>query len=300
MADDPMSARLDVRAVQAWRRRLARAPADAEAPWLPQEVARRMHERLTLIRHQPSHWLDASGAAGLGVDHLPRAYPKARGTVLEDDPTAAARLRAAASRPWWRGFGAPPRWAVVGPAEARPDRVGMVWSNLALHWDADPPATLAHWRACVAPGGFVMFSTLGPDTLRELRALYRVQGWGAMAADPVDMHDLGDMLAHAGFADPVMDQEVLTLTWLDPDRLIADLRAWGVNAAPARFAGLRTPTWWARWRDAVRGLAGPDGRIRLSIEVAYGHAFQVERTARGAALGSIGVEALRATARRRP
>jgi malonyl-CoA O-methyltransferase len=88
------------------------------------------------------------------------------------------------------------------------------------------------------------------------------------------MHDLGDMLVHAGFADPVMDQETLTLVWESPDALLGELRALGGNAAPGRFAGLRTPRWRARLGDALAALAGPDGRPRLSFEIVYGHAFK--------------------------
>jgi malonyl-CoA O-methyltransferase len=93
-------------------------------------------------------------------------------------------------------------------------------------------------------------------------------------ADFVDMHDLGDMLVHAGFADPVMDQEVLTLTWDDPEALLRELHGLGANASPDRFAGLRTPRWRERLLAGLREMASPDGRIHLQFEVAYGHAFK--------------------------
>lgn len=250
-----------------------------------------------MIRAKPGVWVDASGDGGAGVARLRLAYPASAGVVIHDDAEAADRARAARRRPWWR-FGRDE--GVVrdlGPRDAWPTEVGLVWSNLALHWDPDPPATFERWRRAVAPGGFVMFSVLGPGTLRELRALHADRGWGTIGVEFVDMHDLGDMLVHAGFADPVMDQETLTLTWDDPQRLLSDLRAWGVNASPDRSQGLRTPRWLAGWKDAVAALADPQGRIRLSVEVAYGHAFQVDRPARAPGTGSISVEALRATAR---
>jgi malonyl-CoA O-methyltransferase len=299
MADATAPERLDAQAVQAWRRRAVRGLMRGEVPWLYDEVARRLQERLAIIRLRPRLWLDASGALGLGVERLRQAYPEARGAVAEPDPAAAGYLRAAWRRPWWRRLGGQETPTVLEAGASWPPGVELVWSNLALHWDPDPPSTIARWHAGAAAGGFVMFSTLGPDTLRELRTLHAGLGWGPIGADPVDMHDIGDMLVQAGFADPVMDQEVLTLTWSDAVRLVADLRAWGVNAAPGRFDGLRTPRWAARWREALGSLAGPDGRLRLSIEVAYGHAFKVDRAPRGVPTGAISVEALRATARER-
>jgi malonyl-CoA O-methyltransferase len=93
-------------------------------------------------------------------------------------------------------------------------------------------------------------------------------------ADLVDMHDLGDMLVHAGFADPVMDQVALTLTWASPEALLTELRSLGSNAHPQRFAGLRTPRWRDRLHAALRERAGADGRISMTFEVVYGHAFK--------------------------
>ena len=101
------------------------------------------------------------------------------------------------------------------------------------------------------------------------------RGWEAPGAPFVDMHDLGDMLIDAGFADPVMDQERLTLTWDSPQALLAELRQLGANASPTRFAGLRTPRWNARLHAALATLAAADGRIAMSFEVVYGHAFKV-------------------------
>ncbi|HLO93533.1 MAG TPA: biotin synthase, partial [Burkholderiaceae bacterium] len=122
--------------------------------------------------------------------------------------------------------------------------------------------------------GFLMFSCLGPDSLVELVRLYESLGWGRPLPAWVDMHDLGDMMVEAGFADPVMDQERLRLTWSEPEKLLADLRALGGNVSPARFPGLRTPRWRARLLAALEGLRGPDGLIALSLELVYGHAFK--------------------------
>ena len=144
---------------------------------------------------------------------------------------------------------------------------------MMLHAVPDPERVMQQWRRALAVDGFLMFSTLGPDTLAGMRALYSGAGWGMAHAPFTDMHDLGDMLVGAGFADPVMDQERLTLTWATPEALLAELRTLGTNADPARFGGLRTPRWRTRLLGALRERAGSDGRIALEFELVYGHAF---------------------------
>jgi malonyl-CoA O-methyltransferase len=116
------------------------------------------------------------------------------------------------------------------------------------------------------------------------------------------MHDLGDMLVAAGFADPVMDQERLSLTWATPEALLGELRTLGGNADPARFAGLRTPRWRARLLDALRERAGADGRITLEFELVYGHAFNPPPRAKLTGETHVPLDDLRAMVRsgRRP
>ena len=124
----------------------------------------------------------------------------------------------------------------------------LLWANMMLQWVADPPSAFARWHRALVVDGFVMFSCVGPDTLRELREVYAELGLGPATPAFVDMHDLGDMLVHAGFADPVMDMERLTLTWDTPAALLAELRSLGRNTHAARHAGLRTP----RWKSALQ------------------------------------------------
>jgi malonyl-CoA O-methyltransferase len=145
---------------------------------------------------------------------------------------------------------------------------------MMLHAVPDPPRLIERWHRLLAVDGFVMFSCLGPGTLRELRALYEGLGWPAPTPDYIDMHDLGDMLVHAGFADPVMDQETLTLRWDSAEALLAEVRMLGGNTAPDRFAGLRTPHWRARLLRELESLRGAGGKLGLSFEIAYGHAFK--------------------------
>ena len=249
-----------------------------EEPWLHAEVARRMAERLPLFRVQPQRVVQWWGPAG-GHAMLREAYPGAE--IIVAAPSVARVAEAGVdnpARPWWRRLGAAAsKNAAAAPArdDAMPEAMSqLLWANMVLHAAPELATLLARWHAALAVEGALMFSTIGPDTLRELRDLYRDEGWGPHAAEPIDMHDIGDALVHAGFADPVMDQERLTLHWADPAALLAELRGLGINAAPTRHAGLRAPRWLAKLQDALRARAR-DGRIALTFEIVHGHAFKV-------------------------
>jgi malonyl-CoA O-methyltransferase len=123
--------------------------------------------------------------------------------------------------------------------------------------------------------GFLMFSCLGPDTLKELRALYAALGWPPATHEFTDMHDWGDMLVHGGFAEPVMDMERITLAFDTPERLLQELRELGANLHPGRFAALRGRRWHAALlREIDKQLRGADGKLTLTFEVIYGHAIK--------------------------
>lgn len=294
-ATDLSARRLDPVAVRAALRRLARAP---EPPWLHAEVARRMAEKLQVILHRPELVIDWWSGLGAGAALLAQAYPKARRVLVEPDATWAARSREQAQRPWWsteRWTGAPVE--VVTADAAIPPGAGLVWANMMLHAVVDPTALIAQWQQLLRADGFVMFSCLGPGTLRELRTLYERLGWPAPTPGFVDMHDFGDMLVHAGFADPVMDQETLTLRWSSPRALLAELRAMGGNTAPDRAAGLRTPRWRDRLERELESLAAPDGTLGLSFEVAYGHAFKAAPRLRAGEATTVSLDDMRAMVR---
>ncbi|MES3001877.1 MAG: biotin synthase [Pseudomonadota bacterium] len=247
--------------------------APAKSPWLHEEVARRMADRLEWIKLQPkawAHWEPVRG--GLEAQALiERRYPRAECFVAEDNRRLTGGVAATASRPWWR--------RLIGPAihtGPLPEAgVQMLWANMALHMSAQPMDLIGQWHRALQPDGFLMFSCLGPDTLRELRALYRGIGWPPPAHEFTDMHDWGDMLVESGFAEPVMDMERITLTWQTPGRLLEELRELGANLHPARFAALRGRGWRARLEgELMRTLAQPDGRLPLTFEIIYGHAVK--------------------------
>jgi malonyl-CoA O-methyltransferase len=293
--DETSARRLDAGAVRAALRRLARTP---EPPWLHGEIARRMGEKLELILLKPERVIDWWSTLGAGAGLLGAAYPKAELLRVEPDATWAERARAQASKPWWN----PARWvdsaplAIVETDEIAPG-AGLVWANMMLHAVVDPVALIERWHSLLRVDGFVMFSCLGPGTLRELRTLYGRLGWPAPTPGFIDMHDLGDMLVQAGFADPVMDQETLTLRWPGAKALLAELRSLGGNAAPDRTPGLRTPRWRAVLERELQSLAAPDGSIGLSFEVAYGHAFKAAPRLRAGEATTVSLDDMRAMVR---
>jgi len=267
----PAAGWLDRPAARRARARAALRGMDRDS--LAEEISRRMLERLEYIKLAPQRILDVGGdAAGLCA-----RYPAANAVSVGAAPAGLASER----RIGWGArirslFTALPACAVVADAGRLPLASGscdLVWSNLALAHSDDPAAVLHEWSRVMATDGLLMFSSLGPDTLKELRA--------AFADDPqphvhpfVDMHDLGDILVAAGFADPVMDMEVVTLTYPRFEALIADLRASGrVNSLAARRRGLTSRRVWDRARQAYADIAR-EGRVPASFEIVYGHAWK--------------------------
>ena len=239
------------------------------SPWLNEEVARRMEERLAWIKLQPAQWAHWAPLRGGLQAHelLVKRYPGAHCFVIENVPILAQATSKALGKPWWQ----PSRWT-ASPVrfEAPPDSsVQMVWANMALHMASDPQTMIAQWHRALSVDGFVMFSCLGPDTLHELRGLYQALGWAPPAHEFTDMHDWGDMLVAAGFAEPVMDMERITLTFKSPQRLLDELRGLGRNLHVGRFAGLRGRRWHKKLLQALESLP-----LQLTFEVIYGHAFR--------------------------
>ena len=237
-----------------------------DAPWLHQECARRLAERVAVFRRAPARVIDWSGPGGAPATVLAQACAQARiDRVGATTPAAPQR--------WWQRL-RPAGAALLAPEAVAEQAYDLGWSVMALHWASDPAQTLRNWRRALSPDGALLFSTLGPATLAGLRELYAQAGWGSPMAPLVDMHDLGDMLVEAGFDGPVMDQETLTLTWTSPQAALHELRSLGANLDPQRFAGCRTPRWHARLLDALAARRGPDGRVALSFELVYGHAIR--------------------------
>ena len=299
MADNDRASgrRLDGVAVDRALRRLAAAP---EPPWLHREVARRLAERLAPMRAQPPRILDWWAGVGGGASALRARYPKAKIVAVEADARWHGSRAGAARKSWWPFGGSAPSALLATDDDALLGRAQLVWANMVLHGVADPPALFGRWQGLLEVDGLVVFSCLGPGTLQGLRDLYASEGWPAPTPGFIDMHDLGDMLVEAGFADPVLDQETLTLSWSSGEALLAELHQLGGNAAPERFRGLRTPAWRRRLLSALEARQAGDGRIALQFEVAYGHAFKAAPRLRPGEPVTVSLEDMRAMVRRPP
>jgi malonyl-CoA O-methyltransferase len=225
-----------------------------------------MAERLALIRRKPQRvvdwWAHAGGSDAALRAALPDARIECRGPLPPVDATPM---------PWWRRF-----WNSPATGEQPQAPADLVWANMLLQHESDPMALMRQWHTALGQQGFLMFSTLGPGSLTGLRSLYRSQGWGPPMADLVDMHDIGDMLVEAGFADPVMDQEIVRLTWSSPEAALQELHGLGSNANPVRWPGLRTPRWKHQLTQALMDDTVPVGeaRVVMEFELVYGHAFK--------------------------
>ena len=256
--------------------RWIRLPAP-DSPWLHEEVGRRMEERLQWIKLQPRIWADWEPTRGGLSAHaaVARRYPGSECFVVEANAQRAELAQRVLRKPWWSRS----RWAGPAPRfDLPPDGTAqMLWANIALHMAADPQDLIAQWHRTLGADGFLMFSCLGPDTLRELRHLYQTRGWPPPAHEFTDMHDWGDMLVNAGFAEPVMDMERITLTFETAERLLGELRQLGRNLHSGRFAALRGKRWRAQLLQALLAqapaLARPE-KLCLTFEVIYGHALK--------------------------
>ena len=296
---EPDPSAIDPRAV---RRHFARAAATYDAAAvLQREVGARMMERLDVMRLAPAAILDAGCGTGEALPELGARYPQARRVAVDIawPMLAAARARTRTRRSLvdrllsplrGRAAGAPS--LVCADVAALPfaaGAFGLVWSNLALQWVAELAPAIAEFHRVLQTGGLVTFTTFGPDTLKELRAAFAGVDAHPHVVRFTDMHDIGDMLVEAGFADPVMQMEIVTLTYSDARSMVRDLKAIGAtNAAQGRRRGLTGRRRFERALAALDAMPGrtAEGRIPATFEVIYGHAWKaaLRRTAEGHAI----------------
>jgi len=276
-----LSAPIDLARVRELFARPARvAPSD----FLRREVAQRMHERLSLVKLVPKQVLDAGCGAGADLALLQKTYPAAQIVGL-DGAEAMAR---AANKPAPSTRSLNQMLSRFLPSKAGVDiacgdfgnlpfganSLDLLWSNLALHWHPQPDRVFAEWRRTLRVDGLLMFSSFGPDTFTELRAAFAELDLHTHALPFVDMHDFGDQLVEAGFSTPVMDMERITVTYDTTAALLADVRALGGDPLDTRRRGLIGRAAWQRMLDALESKRRPDGKLGLTFEVIYGHAFR--------------------------
>lgn len=235
---------------------------------LQYEVADRLLERLEVLKLEIRTVLDVGCGTGYCTRALGKNYKRAEVIGLD---LAPAMVNIAKGQNTWRRKD---RY-LVGDAERLPiasSSVDLVFSNLALQW-CNPDAVFSEFARVLRPGGTILFSTFGPDTLRELR-----QAWGEVNDAPhvhdfIDMHDLGDALMRAGLIEPVMDRENLVLDYADVSAMMKDIKGVGAhNVAPKRARGLSGKSTFTRFKTAYEALAN-NGRIPATYEAIYGHAW---------------------------
>lgn len=257
----------------------ARAARFSDHAALLTEIARRMLDRLDYIRLAPTRVLDVGCGAGGTRAALAARYPDADwlGIDVSERMLRTATAPLSSVRRMRRWFAGRRDLRVVGDGGRMPlpdDSVDLVLSNLMLHWHPQPHQVLPEWKRVLRADGLLMFSCFGPDTLKELRAAAVEALPRAQPMPFVDMHDFGDMMVASGFATPVMDVEVLTLTYPSPRALLIEVRALGGNPRSDRWPALPSTRQARTLLSALEARRGADGRIPLTFEVAYGHAWK--------------------------
>ena len=248
------------------------APDYDDSAVLQREINQRMFDRLQYIRLEPARILDIGCGTGIAIDLLQKRYPKSELVALD---FAMPMVEMAVRRGRWlkrpRGI-----CADMEQLPLRDGAVDLIYSNVALQWCTDVDKTFREFRRVLRPGGLLMFSTFGPDTLREVR-----DAWASVDGDShvtpfADMHDIGDSLMRTGFAEPVMDAEWINLTYENVDGLMRDIKAIGAhNVTSKRSRGLTGKGRMQQFRDAYEAFRA-DGRLPSTWEVVYGHAWAPE------------------------
>jgi len=261
------------------------AAADAydEHAILQHEVAQRLLSRLDWLKVEPQTILDLGAGTGQPTGELMKRYPSAQVIALDLSPAMLRRTRKRGR--WLRRPG-----VVCGNSQQLPladASVDMVFSSLSLQWCDQPEKAFAEIRRVLKPDGVILFSTFGPDTLKELRSSWAAVDGNHHVHAFLDMHDIGDIIVHAGLQEPVMEREVITLTYDTVRAVMRDLKYIGAsNALQSRSRGLlgrhrfeQVEQAYEQWRV--------EGRLPASYEVVYGTAWSGQTVRDGMATISI-------------
>ena len=234
-----------------------------DADFFCAEVRQRLADRLDLFQLEPDCILDLGAATGLATEALHQRFPQTE--IIELD-VSLNMLRQPASVT---------RNVVCADAHRLPfadDSIDMVFANLLLPLSQAPEQLFTEIKRVLKHPGLFLFSSLGPDTLKEIRKAWLNIDTHEHVQQFADMHNVGDALVKAGFADPVLDVEMLTINYREPARLVDDLRAVAAtNRSPARAPGLTTPRRWQRFVEALQ--RDSEDRIPVSFEIVCGQAW---------------------------
>jgi len=245
---------------------------------LQKEVRQRMFDRLDLVKISPERILDAGCGTGHASQSLAKRFPASK--IVSLDIAMGMLQQTLQMRPvLQRLLGLSKQSLLCADIENLPiasSSLQLVWSNLAIQWCNDLDATFSEMHRVLQPEGLVMFSTFGPDTLKELRAAASVDAEHVHVSRFIDMHDIGDALVRAGFTAPVLDVERFTLTYDDVMGVMRDLKAIGAhNATAGRNRGLLGRGFLQQLTTNYESFR-QDGKLPATYEVVYGHAWKPE------------------------
>ncbi len=241
---------------------------------LQKEIGKRLLERLDVIKIQPKRILDVGCGTGAWNNDLAQRYKGVEIISLDIAPGMINYARNQLSA-WTRRFGK--RRFICADAEQLPiadNSIDMIVSNATIQWCQDLDAAFAEFQRVLRPGGLVMFTTFGPDTLTELRQAWATVDDAVHVNAFIDMHDIGDALIRARTSDPVMDTENITLTYGDAKTLMRELKGIGAhNVTAGRNHGLTGKTKFKNMLSAYEQFRRDDHTLPVTYEVVYGHAW---------------------------
>ncbi len=277
---------------------------------LQKQVREEMLNRLDLVKINPRVILDAGCGTGIASHALQSRFSKSQ--VISLDFAFPMLQRTRKTRDGYRSkhqlferqikclfssllngnlfgnslFGNAKQRLICADIEALPlasASTGLVWSNLAIQWCNDLDAALQEFHRVLQPEGLLMFSTFGPDTLKELRVATGAASGNAYTSVSrfIDMHDIGDAMVRAGFNAPVLDVERFTLTYDDVKSVMRDLKCIGAhNATDGRARGLLGRSFFAKleaqYEQFRQGSKSAGGKLPATFEVVYGHAWRAK------------------------
>ncbi len=254
---------------------------------LQKQVREEMLNRLELVKINPQFILDAGCGTGLASHALQKRYAKSQVVSLDFAHQMLQKTRKTSSS-LGLGYqiksllGGKKQNLLCADIEALPladSSVGFIWSSLAIQWCNDLDAALQEFHRVLQPEGLLMFSTFGPDTLRELRTASDAATHNSYTSVSrfIDMHDIGDALVRAGFSAPVLDVERFTLTYDDVKSVMRDLKSIGAhNATDGRARGLLGRSYFARLEAEYEQFRQLDGKLPATFEVVYAHAWRAK------------------------
>jgi len=256
------------------------APHYDEAALLQHEVGRRFIEQLPLFKIEPQRILDLGCGTGQISHALTDYYPKASITALDIAEGMVKSSRERIKQPGFTLWNRPRHHFLVADAESLPfadNSFELIASNLTFQWCADLPHLFAEIQRVLTPGGLLLFTTLGPDTLKELRASWQAVDSSIHVNNFTDMHDVGDAMLSGKLGDPVVDMEQITVTYEKAITLMRDLKTIGAhNMNPQRTHGLTSPAKLSAVTSAYEQFRMADGLLPATYEVIYGHAWRGE------------------------